>query len=141
MNTVLFVCCDACVIDERTKSLSLFNIMHEIFSPSFPVVLPRLSLAWVVKRAANEPQELDLQIRITQGQHIVNFPWHVDFQGKLMTRGLAEIQGFVVPVVGEIAVEIVHQNILLARWAIMVQQIGAPQVDLFTDTGSASSAS
>lgn len=97
MKARTFLVSDLAVIDKRTNTLSIFNIIGEMTTESFPVVVPRLTVVMVFERKESEEEKPGVVLRIKQsGDKLFEAQVTVDFQGKLATRSILEIRALMV---------------------------------------------
>ena len=86
-------------------------------------------------RAPNEMELDNIPFRIVadlQETRIIEIQMVAEFQGKLRTRAIAEIQGIVLPSAGLLRFRVLIGEAERGHWNIEVSQIGAPHVDLFS---------
>ena len=129
MELVLLVCAESAIVDSTTQRVSLFNVMEEFNSPSFPVIVPQLSLVSIFSRSARESETPVVQLRITldgQKQPLFDAPISVDFRGHLRMRNLSNIQGMPISAPGLLKLELKSKKGALGAWKIRVNQIGQP---------------
>src|ERR1700689_3033427 len=103
MKAKLFLCCESCSVDVRRNSLSLFHVIEEINSPSFPTIIPRLTLALFLDREASESNRVVGQVEIKSNElRIAGGPLVAVFHDKLTCRAVLEFQGFMIPAPGRL---------------------------------------
>lgn len=127
MRCVLIAATELCVIDARTNNLSLINLLQDINSPTFPVVLPKLALAVILDRQENEQQQITTSIRMAiEETQLFDVPFQIDFQGRLRVRAVADMQGVLLPRPGVLKASLHYENAELGAWTLSVNQIGTP---------------
>jgi hypothetical protein len=125
METILFVCCESAVIDARTNSVSVFNIMEELNAVNFPIVVQRISAVLMLSRTEDEPQNLDLHIRITLSeQELYNGPVAVSFHEHLTTRVVADLIGLLIPAPGNLRIDVQDAGISHGHWTTRINRVG-----------------
>jgi hypothetical protein len=142
MNTVFFACCETCIQDSRTNVLSLINVVDEISAIAFPMLLPKLTVLAVFTRAADEPESGTVRLQADiSGVTVLDLELAVEFQGKLKTRSIGEVQGILIPTMGQLHISLVKNDQEISGWDIPVLHVGAPHLDLFNaPTGPAAPA-
>jgi uncharacterized protein DUF6941 len=129
MQCELFAVAQSAVVDIATNRLSIFNIWDEIITPSIPAFVPSVTLAAVLKREENEPNEIEIQIVVTlNGHSVAQLPTGASFQEKLKTRLIVNMQGMVFTEQGVCEIAIRYGDASLAVWRILVNLIAQPQV-------------
>lgn len=130
MHVSLFACAESAVVDQRTNRLSLFHIMEEISSPTFPAAVPQLTVVVVMSREESEPSLANLMLRVTLtglDKPLVEGPMAIDFQGRLRTRGLGHIAGMPVLGPGLLRFSLHDGDKELAYWEVIVIQVSQPK--------------
>ena len=130
MEATLVVCASALSIDQRNNGLSLFNILEEINSPSFPTIIPYMAFIALMSREPNEPNVVDdlvMSIDIA-GEPVFKGGLNpADFQQRLYSRMIVDMQGIVVNKTGTMRVVLSRGEQDLGLWRIRVNNIG-PQI-------------
>jgi hypothetical protein len=86
----------------------------------------------ISKRTVDEPQQIPIRFRVNQAQQpIFDVQSDINFHGRLLSRTVAEIQGFLIPAPGDLLAQIVRDEVVLTEWTFAAHQVGAPQADLF----------
>ena len=131
METLLFVCSESAAID-ATSALSVFHIMEEVNAVAFPVVVPRFSAIVLLSRREDEPQNPDLQLRISLGeQGLFNGPLNVSFRQHLRTRAIADLFGLLIPAPGDLIVHLRTAHDALGHWSIRINHVGQLGLNVF----------
>ena len=132
MDMTLFVCCESAAIDARTNNVSVFNIMEELNAVNFPILVQRFSAVLMLSRTEDEPQNMDLHLRITLGdQELYNGPLSVSFHQHLSTRAVADLFGLMIPAPGDLRVDIRQADRTLAHWTTRVNRVGQLGLNVF----------
>lgn len=127
MELTLITCASGISVDQQHNTLSLFNIIEDVNSPSFPMVIPSMVFVGMVTKSPDEPNEVrDLMLvaslddeRIFQGA--IN---PVDFQGRPNARLIVNIQGLVISRPGILNLALHQPERALGIWKITVNGIG-----------------
>jgi hypothetical protein len=133
MNLRFLTASESTAIDSRTNALSLFNVLEEILSPSFPVLIPKISIIALLERTLDEPTVLEsvtLEIRMDQDL-LLTTPMNIDFQGRPRIRAIVEYQGFVVHRPGALTFTVRNADEILGIWRINAGQIGPSEAQVF----------
>ena len=131
MKVLFLVCAQSAVIDQQTNALSVFNILQELNSPSFPFAIAGFTVASFFMREPTEledPTNVRLQIHL-QGKQLANFDMALQFQGRRSLRHIANVQGLIFTEPGELRVSVHHADQEIGYWPVPIQNIGAPQIN------------
>lgn len=131
-KTTLFCCSEGASIDARNNTISAFNIIEQINSPGFPVLLARVCVIALIVRDETDPPQVGLQLIVESGnQHVVSAPVDVNFFQRLSMRVVTEFQGLVISTPGVLRFWLRNGQENLSHWDIMVNQISAPQSQVY----------
>ena len=79
--------------DAATNVISAFNIVDELSSHGYPLLVPKLAAVVVLARDAGDADEHALLLRVTiDGKQINEFSLAMKFQGVMVTRGIMMFQ-------------------------------------------------
>jgi len=126
MEARLVVCALSVSIDQRSNSLSLFNIIEELNVPAFPFAIPYMALAIMLTKTADEPSEprnLNLRCQL-EGEQLFRGALAANFQQHLRVRLVVDIQALVVPRPGLLHVSVNEDDRELGAWEINVNNVG-----------------
>jgi hypothetical protein len=126
MEARLVACAQLVSIDQRTNSLSLFNLIEEINLPAFPFAFPYMTVAVLLLREANEPSApANLSLRLFMGdQQVFSRDLTANFQQHLRMRLVVDIQAIVFQTPGIMRVTVNQDDRELGAWKIYVNNIG-----------------
>ncbi len=131
IRSKLFFCSDSAAVDARTNALSAFHIIEQLNAPSFPVVLPRVSILSYLTREEADPSAIQLQLQIFSGaQQLFDGPLGINFVQQLTTRTVVELNGLLVPAPVDLRFVLLNGDQALDSWTVVVNQVGAPAVQL-----------
>lgn len=120
-------CCQLYSVDQRTNVLSVFGLIEEVGSPTFPFVIPKLSLIAVFEKASDESATPTVSIRVTiNEQQVFGQDSNLDFQSLNRIRVLADINGLVVPSPGSLVISLSRDEVTYGSWKIVAKQAGPP---------------
>lgn len=128
MEVILLVCAQSAVIDQQTNALSIFNIVQELSSPSFPFAIGGFTVSTIFTRDNTEiedPTDVRLKIHL-QGKQIVDFELVLKFQGRTGLRHVGNFQGLLLTEPGNLIFSIHQGEREMGHWTVLVQHIGTP---------------
>lgn len=103
MNVFLAVCAAATATDRFSNRLSIFNILEQIPSASFPIWIPELTFAVILRRGPNDPQRFQSTAQIRLGNQVIaTIQVAVDFENGQFARQIMNFQGLPVAAPGEL---------------------------------------
>jgi len=121
MNVALAVCAAGSAIDRFSNRLSIFNVIEQIVSPSFPVWVPEMTFAVVLRRGEQDPQRFQASARVHMGNEIINTAQvGIDFENGQFARQIMNFQGLPVIHPGELVFELLLPNGAVASSSIPV---------------------
>lgn len=126
VTTVLAAICRSAIVDRQTNALSMIELFEELNPQSIPLLLPQLTVVWILRREMSDPSRMDaeLQLRLN-GNSMGTFPVRVDFETGRHTRAIVAMQGVVLTEPGELSLDFLIGNERLARQSTL---ISAPSV-------------
>ena len=130
MEARLVVCALSVSIDQRSNSLSLFNIVEDLNVPAFPFAIPYMALAIMLTKTADEPSEprnVSLHCHL-EGEQLFRGVLAPNFQQHLRVRLVVDIQALVVPRPGLLRVSAYEDDRELGAWQISVNNVGPAAV-------------
>jgi hypothetical protein len=99
------ICATRIIQDANENKMTLVDVLEELGSPGYPLVLPRTSFVWVLTREPGDPSEYGGAIVVRQrDRELGRFRIAVNFQQALFARTVLVVGGLVVPEAGRIAV-------------------------------------
>jgi len=114
-------------IDRFTNRLSIFNVCERIEAPQFPIFVAELVFVAVVRREPNEPAVYDTILHIRLGQTVIGQAnLHIDFEGSLNNRQVANFQGLPIVTAGELQFGFDLPNGVQVNATVPVVQVPAP---------------
>jgi len=117
--------------DGETNSISIINVLENVNSPSYPILLPKLSVLWILKRTENDPEIFDAEIIFKIGEHELNrFPLGINFQGSIHTRNIAALNGYVITEPGILTIELKMVEVVLSTYSIDLLILNEPEINV-----------
>ncbi len=97
------LCSEGLVLDETTKNATIFNLFDTITPETFPTVIPRIVVMSNVQRDRDEPDVIDLRLRVKLGDALLwEFPVAVGFQDKLRSNIVITLAGILLTGPGQL---------------------------------------
>jgi len=82
------------IVDRTTNMASLIDILEEIPAPTFPVLLPKLVVFWLLERDEGDPRETDGSVAFfSNGIEAHRYPVHLNFQELSRVRQMVTFGG------------------------------------------------
>ena len=127
MRVVPLVASESVSLDNFTNRLSVFHILDEINSVSFPVIIPSLCICFVLEK---QPDDVDPSSAITKvtldDAELASFPANFSFNDKRLLRVIQNISGFVVQSPGLLRFALDSNGEISAAWTVRVSRITPP---------------
>lgn len=125
MKVILFTCVKLAVTDATTNALSLFQVMEELQTPSFPLAIPSFTIVIILERERGDRKKTLLHYRLKLGrQTLVELPLEINFLGRKRYRNHGVVHGLTIPQPGTLKAEIRLKNRTLGSWSIEVSHTG-----------------
>jgi len=113
---------ESVVIDQQTNQVSVINVLEDIQSPGFPLVISKLSAVFYLTREASDNAIVEFSIRFFNNEIELNrFPVTSNFEDKLKNRTRIQVNGLVIPNPGNFSVGIFYNDEELSRWQMAIQ--------------------
>lgn len=131
MKLLLHVCATSSANDRETNQVSLFNVVEEMHVPSFPIVIPSLTIVSLLKREKGDRTKQNLQVRFTLGRKVIaDLPFEVDFQKGPRCRHNAEVRGLMIPSPGILKIGLRYKDKPMgSAWPIDVIDTGKATIE------------
>jgi hypothetical protein len=118
-----FFCADSVSVDSQKQTISAFHIAEGMYSPSYPVVIPKIVAIGIFGRDSTDPSSIDCFLKVQIGaDHLAGGPMKLEFQGKSSARSVAEIQTLVVPKPGNLVFSLHIEEEIKATWTVEMSQ-------------------
>lgn len=123
MKTVLLTAAQSGAIDQGSNLLSIFNVLDDFSSATFPIALPVTVIA-IFERDLNEPNDpqINLVIKLDNEDPIFERRLPFNFQGKKRARVFGVLQSLVVPRPGMLSFEMKFSNQTIGSWFVEIEQ-------------------
>lgn len=127
VKTQYALCAKRIILDSQENSLSAIDIIEEINSSSFPVILPRLSVIWTLQKDDEDAQIHNGSIEFSRnGKQLQVFPVEINFQSTNRTRCVVVIGGMPIDQPGDINVSFIRNGVEETTYVFPV--ISTPEV-------------
>jgi hypothetical protein len=111
MRVLLAVCAAGASVDRFSNRLSIFNVMEEIPSPTFPVWIPEMTFVVVLRKENNEPPQFQARCRVQVGEAVISEgTLDVDFGPNNTARGIMNFQGLPITTPGDVTFHLLLPN-------------------------------
>ncbi len=103
MKVILAAAALSVSIDRFTNRMSLFNVVEQINSPSFPLWMPEISFVVAILRGEGDPQEFTAKTELRLGDKVLvqsNAP--ISFKNGPIARNILNLRGIPIPAPGEL---------------------------------------
>lgn len=111
MTVLLALCAGGVSVDRFSNRLSIFNVLEQLPSPSFPVWVPELTFLVVLRRENNEDVRFHTRCQVQLGENMIaDNAALVDFEGTNNARLVLNFQGLPVPTPGDLIFRLLLPN-------------------------------
>lgn len=129
LSSKAMICARGIVIDSKTNNVSIFNILEQLNSEGFPLIIPEFSVFNFLERTSDDPSEYDLEVVITNNDvELLRGPLKVNFEDKFKNRAVISIGGLAVPNPGILRTSLLYKGQELGSWDIVVEKIRGPEI-------------
>jgi hypothetical protein len=137
MRPIFSLCSEGVALDRQSNNVTVYNVIEEITSVGFPLLIPKLFLLASFAREGGDPDEAQIRIRVTAGEtEVFNQAMSIRFQGKSRTRVIIQLAGTTVPGVGSLCFEILAGDKKLTEYLIDVKAAEKPEMKVVEAEGS-----
>ncbi len=127
MNVYFAIAANRVIVDSITNQVSIIDLFEQLKAPSFPVLVPRLTLLYYVSRDKGDPETKDLTVVCKLGvAEIFQVGVKVDFKGEDSTRIVLGVDGLTLTQPGALQAFLMDQTESLGVLDLAVEQVKAP---------------
>jgi hypothetical protein len=127
IRCLVTLCAQHALIDRQTNALSVISILDELTVPVLPGLLGSISAVFILRRDPEDASKQELVVTAgMMNSERQKFPFSVDFQDKLNSRGIATMQGIPILAPGVFRVDLSLNDQVLNSWDVTINAI-APQ--------------
>ena len=124
MKSVYMLCAEGVVVDRRTNNVSIFNIMEEINSVGFPLLINKLYAVSLINREANDEDTTEAHFEFKLDDKVLlNANTSINFQNRQKTRAVLEVSGLVIPVPGTLKISLLKDGEVISCNEIVINKI------------------
>lgn len=129
MKLRLIVCCETNILDSRTNTVSCINLIEEIGSPQFPLLIPQFGVVALFEKEEGDQAVETCELRVKIGEaELLRGPLEIVFGVGRLHRSLVTLQGLVIPITGSLVASLERDGQELGKWEIPVFQAD-PQIE------------
>ncbi|MDM8550439.1 hypothetical protein QUF72_10190 [Desulfobacterales bacterium HSG2] len=139
ISSVLMLCGEGVIRDCETNHVSVFNILEQISSQTFPMLISKIAVLNILSKDDEDMDETTLFLRFACNKNeLMKLPIRVKFGGKERTRSIYQIDGLVIPEPGKFGFQLLDkEDRMIAQYDINVnitqdvtiKEIGKPEED------------
>lgn len=123
MKCVLSACAESASLDKATNRVSLFNILDASSSLTFPYVISKLSLLFILQSEAGDGDEQEGFVSLNfEDQEKGKRPIKFDFEGKPRLRLIVAAEGISINKPGVLRSSVWHNDLEIGFWDIEITQ-------------------
>jgi hypothetical protein len=136
LNVYFAIAANRVIVDSITNQVSIIDLFEQLKAPSFPVLVPRLTLLYYVSRDQGDPTTKDLMVVCKLSDtEIFKVAVKVDFKDEESTRIVLGIDGLTLNEPGMFQAYLMDQDVSLGVLDLALEQAKT------TDSATSSSAS
>lgn len=135
MKIGYLLCGENILLDARSNSYSIFNILEMLNSVTFPFMINKIEILALFEKEENEPDEVTAEFIINNnGEEISKDEVEIEFSEKSRARTLFSINGLPINNPGILEIIIKYQNNELGRYKIEINKIGKPEIKVESES-------
>lgn len=135
MKSILTICSEGIVQDRRSNNVTIYNILEEIRSVGFPLLVPRLFFySWIMREHRDKEETYDLLFEISlDGKGILTQGVPINFRKKPRTRTIVEIGGLPISKAGNLSFKLSYEGKKLGEYFALVMAVDEPNIKVLSD--------
>lgn len=123
LNVYFAIAANRVIVDSVSNQVSIIDLFEQLKAPSFPVLIPRLTLLYYVSREKGDPEVRDLSVVCKLSDvEILQANVQVDFKGEDSTRIILGIDGLTLAGAGMFQASLMDQDTVLGVLDLSVEQ-------------------
>jgi hypothetical protein len=123
LNVYFAIAANRVIVDSISNQVSIIDLFEQLKAPSFPVLVPRLTLLYYVSRDKGDPATKDLMVVCKLGEtEICKVAVTVDFKAEDSTRIVLGIDGLTLTQPGIFQAHLMDQDVSLGVLDLSVEQ-------------------
>ena len=126
LNVYFAIAANRVLVDSITNQVSIIDLFEQLKAPTFPVLVPRLTLLYYVSRDKGDPATKDLMVVCKlSDKEIFKVAVKVDFKDEDSTRIVLGIDGLTLTQPGMLQAFLMDQDTSLGMLDLVVEQSSA----------------
>jgi hypothetical protein len=126
LNVYFAVAANRVIVDSVSNQVSIIDLYENLRTPTFPVLVPKLTFLFYVSRESNDPATHDLTLVCELGdKSIFEVAVHMDFKHEDTTRIIMGVDGLTLPEAGLLRAKLMDKGIEMGALDLAVEQIGS----------------
>jgi hypothetical protein len=123
LNVYFAIAANRVIVDSITNQVSIIDLFEQLKAPSFPVLVPRLTLLYYLSRDKGDPVAKDLTVVCKlRDVEIFKVDVQVDFKDEDSTRIVLGIDGLTLTEPGMFQAYLMDQDVSLGLLDLAVEQ-------------------
>jgi hypothetical protein len=124
----LAACANRIIVDAASNQVSIIDLLDEMASQSFPIVVPSVHCLFLLKREQADASEQVFRLEVRLEENVIfQTPITANFGENLINRSIVGFEGFVIPGIGTLCFELTLGGQVLASSSVLIKQINLPQ--------------
>jgi len=134
MKSILTICSEGIVQDRKSNNITVYNILEEVRSVGFPLLVQRLFFySWIMREDKDKEESYDLRFEVSiDGEEILTQGVPINFNKKPRTRTIIEIAGLPIPKIGNLSFKLSYKNKNLGEYCVMVKAVDKPNIKVLS---------
>ena len=126
LNVYFAIAANRVLVDSITNQVSIIDLFEQLKAPSFPVLVPRLTLLYYISREAGDPATQDLTVvcKLADSE-VFKVDVKVDFKDEDSTRIVLGIDGLTLTQPGMFQAFLMDKDASLGVLDLVVEQAKA----------------
>jgi len=123
LNVYFAIAANRVIVDSISNQVSIIDLFEQLKAPSFPVLVPTLTLLYYLSRDQGDPTTKDLKVVCKLSDtEILEVAVKVDFKGEESTRIVLGINGLTLTEPGMFQAYLMDQDVSLGVLDLAVEQ-------------------
>lgn len=135
MKAILIMCSEGIVLDRNTNNISVFNILEDIGSVGFPLLMQKFYFfSSVMKEGNDKKEEYELNLEVSVNDTIIlTSKININFNRKLKTRAIVQFGGLAIPKAGTMCFKLLYGKRILGEYSIFVRATDKPNIKILSN--------
>lgn len=130
MKSILTICSEGIALDRRSNNITVYNILEEIHSIGFPLVIQRLFFySWIIREDKDSEEIHNLHFEVSiDGEKIFTQGIRINFNKKPRSRTIIEIGGLAIHKIGNLCFKLSYKSKKLGEYCVIVKAVDKPNI-------------